>query len=278
MAGHNCGESPVAGVVMSSVQSKKLLADLVMKLSMGTVCYWWRLMGDEANSLCKLLDTSWNDLRLMLRKCGILYGPADSFKTSEFEKWRDLIGCHYTIYRPKGKPVYFLKFGQKEEDAFAVEKPKGMYSLGGVLERVPIVGIHLPGIRTKISRRLAASLVNAVADDDCGDRSDSKTTPDDNNNDNNKRSMSTYITKLIDVVKQEIMFASQQGSKCAYTQRSERVLRRAAVVAVKASLSDVIEAWVDRIGEEKEVEECISTPAASDTGTISTGELSRRLI
>jgi len=143
---HNCAASPLEGAVMSQPEAQSLLASLIIKLSLVTVCYWWRLMGDEANSLCKFLDMFWRDLRLTLRKCGILCGPADSFKKVEFERWKDQMGCHYSTCRPSGKPVNYLKLGQNTEDACTVEKPKEMYSLGGVLEMVPILGIHCHGI------------------------------------------------------------------------------------------------------------------------------------
>jgi len=36
-----------------------------------------------------------------------------------------------------------------------------MHSVGGVLEQMPVVGVHLPGIRTKVSKRLAATVTKA---------------------------------------------------------------------------------------------------------------------
>jgi len=84
---HNCVASPAGQAVMSYTDAQALLLDLIGKGAEGTVCYSWKLVGDDVNSsLCKLLDMPWSNFRLMLWKCGILCGPADSFKTAEFEK------------------------------------------------------------------------------------------------------------------------------------------------------------------------------------------------
>jgi len=147
---HNCAQSPVARVEMTHVAAQDQLASLIIKLSSCTVLHWWKLLGDEPNSLCKFLDMPYSDMRLVLRKCHILYGEGDKFRTSEYEKLMAQIGCDYTTYRPCGKPEHFIKLGDKTEDAAAINKPKEMYSIGGILERMPVVGIHLPGIRTKL--------------------------------------------------------------------------------------------------------------------------------
>ena len=43
----------------------------------------------------------------------------------------------------------FLKMGDTTEDAMAVNKPKEMHSLGGVLEQMFAAGMPIPGIRTE---------------------------------------------------------------------------------------------------------------------------------
>ena len=162
----------------------------------------------------------------------------------------------------------FLKIGKKTVDAHAVAAPKEMYSTGGFLEEMPVVGVHLPGMRTKISRSLASSLLQASCDEGPSQGNQSSggvKTPDSNKS--NKGSMSIYINDLIDVVKKEIIYASRQADKYTFTQRAERMLRKAAVVAIKGSLRDLVDAWVEPIGEEKEAGECMSTPSVSVTGT-----------
>jgi len=180
--------------------------------------------------------------------------------------------------------------GERTEDEYAVEKPKEMYSLGGVLEKMPILGIHLPGVRTKVSRRLATTLIDGCCGRQSSASGSSTDESDDNNNDNNKGSMSIYINGVLEVIKSEIMYASRQGTHYACTQRAERMLRKAAVVAIKGSLRDAIEAWLERMSDDEKEEkegtndytagECLSTPAVGVVGTSvpAAGELSRRLL
>jgi len=91
-----------------------------------------------------------------------------------------------------GKPTCFLKVGDRVDDAHAIGVPKEMHSAGRVLEKMPVVGVHLPGICTKVARRLTMSLVNASADVDGGRTS--KTNAEADSNDNDKGSMPMCIT------------------------------------------------------------------------------------
>jgi len=205
---------------------------------MTSVCYWWKLLGDDHNSLCRFLDVSAEQMLSILRKCQILYGDNDSFRTTEFEKLMHRIDIDYTTYRPEGKPVHFLKIGDKVEDAHAILVPKDMYLPGGVLEEVPVSGVHLPGIRTKISRRLATSLLEGCVNHE-GDANDC---PQDKNKPTNKGTMTIYINDLIEAVKKELNYASRMGKNYSYTQRAERMLRKAAVIAIKGSVQDLVDA------------------------------------
>jgi len=194
------------------------------------------------------------------------------------------IGCHYTTYRPCGKPEHFLKIGDRLDDLDAVEKPKNAYSVGGVLEKIPLLGVHLPGIRTKVSRRLSTRLIDASTADNptSASKEDPSNTED---NGNKKGSMTICITELIDVVKKEIMYASRQGYKYTFTQRADRMLRKAAADAIKSSLQDLFDAWVEGLGELKEKEageSVVSNPAIRpiETRRLAVGAdgLMRRLV
>jgi len=273
---HNCAVSPVEIAVMSHSQAQTTLAHLIDKLSKTTVCCWWQLLGGDANSLCKLLDVPWSSLRLILRKCRVLCGSADSFRTSAFEEFMLLVKRDYTMCRPCGKLVYFLKIGDSIDDAHAIERPKDMHSAGGILEVMPILGVHIPGVCTKVSRRLASSLMEATTEAFVDGITEEK---HHYSNQSNKGSMTIYINDFIDVVKKEIMCASRQGGAYTFTQRAERMLRKAAAVAIKGSLRDIVDAWVERIGDESKdgkeaAMECLSTPALGGQRTdITTSDL-----
>ena len=265
-AAHNCASMRLEGAALTHVEAQQALAGLINKLGATAACYWWTLLGDEPNSLCHFLDMSCNDVRLTLRKCRVLCGAADSFRTSEFENLISKIGCDYSIYRPKGKPTCFLKIGDNIDDVHSVDKPKEMCSVGGILERMPVLSVHLPGVRTKISRKLATNLIMGSSNGFDTSTSSAEAFESDTNKQNNKGSMTICINDLIDVVRKEIMHASRQGQHCNFTQRAERMLRKAAAVAIKGSLRDLVDAWVEQIGNEKEAEECLSTPAVSAPG------------
>ena len=201
------------------------------------------------------------EMRAILRKCRVLYGAADSFRTFQFEKLMELIECDYTTCRPTGKPVHFLKLGDRTNNPCAVNVPKEMYSLDGALEKLPIAAVHLPGVRTKVSRRLASNLIEASTEIGNAQHNDPKEPMP--NNVNNKGSMTIYINDLMAEVKKEIMCASRQGPNYAFTQCAERHIRKAAAIAVKGALRDMVEAWVDRMGDVKEAEACLSTPVSN---------------
>jgi len=261
---HNCGKSPVAdaaGGQVGHVEVQEKLGSLINRLASTSVSCWWKLQGDDPNSISQLLDTKGEDMRLVLRKCRVLYGPKDSFRTSEFEDMAKRIGFDWNIYRPHGKPIYFLQVGDQKQSNDAINKPKEMYSIGGVLEYFPMRGVHMPGIRTKGSRRLAADIVMmsspvTAATTPTGAPHDAA----DADKQNNKGTMTLYINDFLEVVRHELNEAADQGNKYSYSQRLERILRKAAIKAIRGSVGAFVEDWVERMGEAKE--ECVfSTPA-----------------
>ena len=70
--------------------------------------------------------------------------------------------------------------------------------------------------------------------------------------------MTIYINELVAAVRKEIMCASRQGDKCSFTQRAERMVRKAAAIAIKGSVRDMVDAWVERLGDMKEEEKAVS--------------------
>jgi len=115
----------------------------------------------------------------------------------------------------------------------------------------------------KVSRRLAAKLVEEVTQEPSSSSSQSSDSKSEADNESNKGTMTIYINDLIDVVKQEIMYASRQDKLYNFTQRAERMLRKASAAAITGAVQDMFDAWVDRmedLANQKEAEECVSTP------------------
>lgn len=172
-----------------------------------------------------------------------------------------------------------MQIGDRLDDN-AITVPKEMYSKGGVLEKMPVTGTHSPGVRTKVLRRLASRLIEVLTDVPADSPNAGKEYAD---KESNKGSMSIYINDLVEVMRKELMYASRSGKNYVFTQRAERMLRKASAIAIKASLRDMLDAWVDRMGDEimkgeKESTECLSTPAVSTARTIMGTDLNRRLI
>ena len=146
---HNCGQNPMGEAVASQITPEDQLATVINRMSAVTVSYYWKLLGDEPNSMCRLLDVPWSDMRLILRKCNVLYGPNDKFKMKKFENLMERIGGQWSCYRPHGKPEHFIYVGDNVDHTDAVTKPKEMCSTGasggGMLQVFPVQGVHMPG-------------------------------------------------------------------------------------------------------------------------------------
>ena len=63
---HNCGGSPLGGAVATHVEVQEMFAEVITKLGTTTATYWWKLLGDEPNSLCRFLDVTSNEMTLLL--------------------------------------------------------------------------------------------------------------------------------------------------------------------------------------------------------------------
>ena len=266
---HNCGQNPMGEAVASQITPEDQLATVINRMSAVTVSYYWKLLGDEPNSMCRLLDVPWSDMRLILRKCNVLYGPNDKFKMKKFENLMERIGCQWSCYRPHGKPEHFICVGDNVDHTDAVTKPKEMYSTGasggGMLQVFPVQGVHMPGVRTKVLRKLVEDLVMASTDQSASSSVNDMDRVDDSDNQSNKGSMTMYVNELLDIVRRELLHAASQGERYSYSQRANRMLRKAAVHALKGSLRAFIDSWVDRYGDmnddKGETGECLKTPA-----------------
>jgi len=263
---HNCEPTSTGEDISGFNLTREELSILINRIGTGTVSYYWKVLGDESNSLCRLLDIPWSDMRMVLRKCKVLYGPNDSFRVKKFEELMTEIGCHWVTCRPKGKPEHFLRVGDNADHVAAITKPKDMYSAtGGKLETLPGKGVHMPGVRTKMLKRVAENVVKAsLGVAESTNRQWAEEPTDDTNNSSNKGSMTVYVNDLIEAIGKEATSAAALGDRYSYSQRSRRMMRKAIVHAIKGSVRAFVESWVERVGNEKEglqLEECHSSPA-----------------
>ena len=61
------------------------LAEIIEPLASTTAAYFWRLSGDEPNSLCCFLCIEEEEMKSLLRFCGIYFGEDDKFKSDKFD-------------------------------------------------------------------------------------------------------------------------------------------------------------------------------------------------
>ena len=70
---------------MNYVDAQRNFAEIIKTIAKQVDKYYWRLTGDEPNSLCKLLDIPWEELQLVMRSCKIFNGEEDKFSRKKFE-------------------------------------------------------------------------------------------------------------------------------------------------------------------------------------------------
>jgi len=246
---HNRDQSSMSGRVLNEVTAQEDLAVLINRLSVAAVSHWWKLIGDEPNCLCRFLDMPWEDLRSILRKCRVLYGENDSFRTIKFEELMGRIGCEWSLYRPSHKIDQFLRLGDQNTPD-AVHVPKDMYS-GGLLKQWPVSGVHMPNIRTKGCKRLANNLVSLCVDPATSSHMEPEYEEGSSLKTNNG-TMTIYVNDLVETIKKEIMEASTKGNAYTFTHRTRRMIRKTCVRAIKGSVRAFVDTWVEHIGETKE--------------------------
>ena len=241
MVAHNRGAGSVWEEIKSPADAQKCLAALLSKLHQTTpAACWWKIGNNDCdNSLAKLLDIDHNQVLDILRCCEILYGPNDSFRVANFEFVMTCSTLDWSQYRPAGKIERFIKIGSSSATD-AIDVPKSMYSVGGVLELLPVTGRHIVGVRTKQCRQMIDGLLTAASTD----KQDSTTV--DGCNSTNKQDSSSYLQDLLAVFKAELLAS---GGK--FSQRVERKLQRATKRALKLAATELLEAFLDRIGEIK---------------------------
>ena len=91
--------------------AQQQLAESVKSISAKVNFYFWRLSGDEPNSLCKLLGMEEEQLKVVLRLCKIYTGAADNFCKNNFEVLMGMCECDSTTFRLLGKMERFILIG-----------------------------------------------------------------------------------------------------------------------------------------------------------------------
>ena len=70
--------------IMHYMEAQKDLATSIKSIGSKVNSYFWRLSGDEPNSLCKLLSMQEEELKVILHLCQIYFGQNNKFNKNTF--------------------------------------------------------------------------------------------------------------------------------------------------------------------------------------------------
>jgi hypothetical protein len=133
---------------MNFLEAQRDLAESIVSAGSKLEAYFWRLSGDEPNSLCRFLCMEEEELKVVLRLCKIYTGEKDNFSKNNFDFLLSQCGCERTTFRLEGKLERFIMIGHGGD----VVIPKDMYDGNGKLSYYPVKDVHVQNVRTKSQR------------------------------------------------------------------------------------------------------------------------------
>ena len=141
---------------MNFLEAQKDLATSITSAARNMNSYFWRLSGDEPNSLCKFLCMPEEDLKVILRLCKIYTGARDNVSKKNFEALMTLLDNDFTRYQMKSKLELFIKIGKCGK----VDTPHEVNNSDGSPKVYPVEGLHFQNLRTKSQRGLLPKLLD----------------------------------------------------------------------------------------------------------------------
>lgn len=228
---------------MNYQEAQQELANAIVRAAETTKPYFWKLSGDDPNSICRFLDISEEELKRLLRLCRIYYGDSDKLSKDNFELLMTRCGClDWTTYRPfGGKTERFIKIGNQPHPDEVI-LPKSMYGSDGNLLAIayPVQDEHFRNIRTKSQKGTVTQLLelaSAVQD-----------IPQPMKHDGKPKQLKDLSPKslLLLFVSELVSEASVTGSSKIST-RSLRKLRRLFDASVDVEAKDLLHASVEKM-------------------------------
>jgi hypothetical protein len=141
---------------MNFLEAQDELAESIKSSATKVKTYFWRLAGNDANSLCRFLGMEEDKLMVVLRLCKVYTGEKDNFSKNNFESLMAKCGCDYTTFKYNGKQERYIKIGSTGETVL----PKDMYGVDGTLSYYPVEDEHVRNWRTKSQKGSLPMLVN----------------------------------------------------------------------------------------------------------------------
>jgi hypothetical protein len=199
--------------------------------------YFWRLSGDEPNSLCRLLGMEEEELKVVLRLCKVYIGDTDNFSKNNFEQVMALCECDFTTYRLKNSVERFILVGKKVGD---VVLPKEMYDEEGNLSHYPVDDEHVKNVRTKSQRGSLPELVNL------GNKIAINPVPTKGHSE--RKEAGAYVHPKIGLLTfvEELVTDAAKNGESNITKRVKRKLQRLIVACVDEAAKDLLHAALDK--------------------------------
>jgi hypothetical protein len=141
---------------MNFLEAQDELAESIKTLASKVKTYFWRLSGNDANSLCRFLGMEEEKLMVVLRLCKVYIGEKDNFSKNNFESVMAKCGCDFTTFKYNGRQERYIKIGEHGETIL----PKDMYGPDGSLLHYPVEDEHVRNWRTKSQKGSLPMLVN----------------------------------------------------------------------------------------------------------------------
>jgi hypothetical protein len=228
---------------MNYQQAQQELAETIKAAAAKVKRYFWRLTGDESNSLCRFLGIEESELKTLLRLCRVYTGTKDNLSKNNFELFLNRCGAEWTTFKLLGKMEWFIALGSEGD----VVIPKNMYDVDGVLHYAPIDGQHMITMRTKSQKGALPKLLDVATKKD--------TEVFDNNDDSSKKPsnkqqvgkelspkglLMTYVLQLVEEASK-----SRSGK---LSPASQRYLIRLFNAAVDVEAKDLLHAALEKMG------------------------------
>jgi hypothetical protein len=227
---------------MNYLDAQKDLSSTIMTAAEKVKAYFWRLSGDEGNSLCRFLGMEEEELKVVLRLCKIYNGDNDNFSKKKFEEFLSHCdGCDFTTFRIKGKVIWYMKIGSG-----SATLPKDMYDADGSLAQYPIDDVHIRTVRTKSQRGALPKLLkigNRMASEAIGPTKAAA---------NNKQLGKTLSPKwLLFAYVEELVDSAAKSCDGKILPRSARHLHKLIGACVEAAATELLHAALEKYAVDK---------------------------
>jgi hypothetical protein len=204
---------------------QKNLVAAIKTVAANVAAYYWKLSGDEPNSLCKLLSLEEEDLKIVLRNCEIYYGQDDFFNKNIFDEFIQYLSPHgWILVKIRGKREYFIYLGDVGKPECPL--PKALYNRAGELIWPPVLNKHIRESKTRSQQGAGPRLLDFRRDEGTQAIAANKTMTQTTSKDNKPIPKTIQPTQLLlQYVKELIIEAGEKGNG-NITERTKRKLHR----------------------------------------------------